>query len=66
MLFSTSRFLGSNKFAACVPVLVCQDGEKVMDYWIKVKYIISCFYTLIDQKASASLAETPAKYLVLS
>ncbi len=29
--FSTARFQKSNKFAACVPVLLCRDKEKVMD-----------------------------------
>jgi len=38
--FSTGRFRESNKFAACVPDLVCQYGKKVMDCWTQVKYII--------------------------
>ncbi len=35
--FSTDRFQKSNKSAVCVPVLVCQGGEKVMACWTKVK-----------------------------
>ncbi len=38
---STTRSQKSNKFAVCVPVLLCQGGEKVVDCWLNVKYIIS-------------------------
>jgi len=38
--FSTDRFLESDKFAACVPDLICQRGKKVMGCWTQVKYMI--------------------------
>jgi len=37
--FSTDKFRESNQFAACVPDLIYQSGEKVMDCRTQVKYI---------------------------